>query len=259
MSLIKTEIKDFIGTICFNNDEKRNSLSKDMMAEFIDAIDLMHREKVRAIVLRANPGVKVWCAGLNISELPEPGNDPLFFHHPLEKIMRRIQKFPAPVIAMINGSVWGGGCDLSFVCDILIGTHDASFAITPAKIGVPYNTTGIVHFLNMVELNIAKEMFFTAAPIAALKAENLGILNHLVSTEEIESFTYEMARKITMNSPLSIAVIKEQLNIMGAARPINSEFYEKIDELRQKAYNSKDYKEGITAFYEKRKPKFIGE
>jgi methylmalonyl-CoA decarboxylase len=68
-----------------------------------------------------------------------------------------------------------------------------------------------------------------------------------------------MAGDIASNSPLSIAVIKEQLNIMGAAKPINSEFYEIIDELRQKAFNSNDYREGIKAFYEKRKPKFTGE
>lgn len=258
MPLIKTEIHENIGTICFNNDEKRNSLSAELLEEFYAAFDLMTEEKVRVIVLRANQGTKVWCAGLNIAELPEPGNDPLFYHHPLEKIMRRIQKFPAPVIAMIDGSVWGGGCDLSFVCDILIGTEKASFAITPAKIGVPYNTTGIVHFLNMVELNVAKEMFFTARPIDAKKAENLGILNHLVAPDEIEAFTYKMAGEIAANSPLSIAVIKEQLNIMGAARPINSEFYEKIDELRQIAFNSEDYREGIRSFFEKRKPKFTG-
>ncbi len=196
---------------------------------------MMAMKKVRVIILRASNGAKVWSAGLDISELPKPGNDPIFYHHPLEKIMRRIQKFPAPVIAMIDGSVWGGGCDLSFVCDILIGTKNASFAITPARIGVPYNTTGIVHFLNMVELNIAKEMFFTAKPIGAEKAENLGILNHVVEVDKLEDFTFEMAEGIASNSPLSIAVIKEQLNIMGAARPINSEFYEMIDELRQKA------------------------
>ncbi len=259
MNLIKTEINDAIGTICFNNDEKRNSLSRSLMEQFLRAFDLMRTEKVRAVVLRANAGAKVWCAGLDIAELPEPGKDPLFYHHPLEKIMRKIQKFPAPVIAMIDGSVWGGGCDLAFVCDILIGTKNASFAITPARIGVPYNTTGIVHFLNMVELNIAKEMFFTAKPISAGRAENLGILNHLVEPEEIEGFTFEMAGGIAANSPLSIAVIKEQLNIMGAAKPINPEFYEKIDELRQKAYNSNDYREGIKAFFEKRRPEFTGE
>ncbi len=259
MSLIKTEIKESIGSICFNNDKKRNSLSKAMMLELIDALDNMEKERVRVVILRANKGAKVWSAGLNISELPEAGNDPIFYHHPLERIMRRIQKFPAPVIAMIDGSVWGGGCDMSFICDIIIGTKNTSFAITPARIGVPYNTTGIVHFLNMVELNIAKEMFFTAKPIGAEKAENLGILNHLVDEDELEKFTYEMAAGITENSPLSIAVIKEQLNIMGAARPINSEFYEQIDELRQKAFNSSDYVEGLKAFQEKRKPKFTGD
>jgi len=259
MSLIKTEVKDSIGTICFNNDEKRNSLSTALMNEFIDALDKMGADKVRVVILRANQGAKVWSAGLNIAELPEPGNDPIFYHHPLEKIMRSIQKFPAPVIAMIDGSVWGGGCDLSFICDILIGTKNTSFAITPAKIGVPYNTTGIVHFLNMVELNIAKEMFFTARPVSAEKAENLGILNHLVDADKLVAFTYEMAAEIASNSPLSIAVIKEQLNIMGAAKPINSEFYEKIDELRQKAYSSNDYQEGLKAFFEKRKPVFTGE
>ncbi len=258
MNLIKTEINEMIGTICFNNDEKRNSLSQIMMTEFMDALGLMEKEKVRVIIIRANKGIKVWCAGLNISELPEPGHDPIFYHHPLEKIMRKIQKFPVPVIAMINGSVWGGGCDLSFICDILIGTKAASFAITPARIGVPYNTTGIVHFLNMVELNVAKEMFFTAKPITAEKAENLGVLNHLVDEEDLEVFTYNMAAVIAQNSPLSIAVIKEQLNIIGAARPINSEFYEMIDELRQKAFNSEDYREGLKAFAEKRKPRFTG-
>ena len=259
MSLIKTEVNENIGIICFNNDEKRKSLSHAMMYEFIYALDLMGSEKVRVIILRANSEAKVWSAGLNVTELPEPGKDPIFYHHPLEKIMRRIQKMPVPISAMINGGVWGGGCDLSFVCDILIGTKNASFAITPARIGVPYNTTGIVHFLNMVELNIAKEMFFTAKPISAEKAENLGILNHLVDDAELETFTYEMAKDIAANSPLSIAVIKEQLNIMGAARPINSEFYEQIDELRQMAFNSKDYAEGLKAFEEKRKPKFTGE
>jgi len=102
-------------------------------------------------------------------------------------------------------------------------------------------------------------MFFTAKPVSAENAENLDILNHLVPSDELESITYEMAKGIAQNSPLAIAVIKEQLNIMGAARPINSEFYEKIEELRQTAYKSKDYEEGVKAFFEKRKPDFIGE
>ena len=148
---------------------------------------------------------------------------------------------------------------MAFTCDILIGTDNTTFAITPAKIGVPYNTPGMVHFLNMVELNIAKEMFFTASPVDAKQAKNLGILNHKIPLQELEEFTYNMARKITYNSPLSIAVIKEQLNVISAARPLNSEVFEKIEDLRHKAYESEDYKEGVQAFIEKRHPQFCGE
>ncbi len=258
MKYIKTALKDHIGTVCFDNDEKRNSLNKEMLEEYIAALNEFSSNDARVVVVRANPGVKVWCAGLNISELPKPGKDPLSYKHPFEKVMRKIQSIPVPVIAMIEGSVWGGGCDMAFTCDILIGTNNTSFAITPAKIGVPYNTPGMVHFLNMVELNIAKEMFFTASPIDAEQAKNLGILNHLVPLDELEEFTYRMAKKITLNSPLSIAVIKEQLNVISSAKPINSEVFEKIEDLRNRAYESDDYREGVQAFIEKRHPRFRG-
>lgn len=258
MNYIKTLLQEHIGTVIFNNDSKCNSLNKDMLAELIESIDNLHKEKARVIVLRANEGVKVWCAGLNIAELPKPGKDPLSYRHPFEAAMRKIQSVPVPVIAMIEGSVWGGGCDMAFTCDILIGTDNTTFAITPAKIGVPYNTPGMVHFLNMVELNIAKEMFFTASPVDAEQAKNLGILNHKIPIDELEEFTYKMAKKITCNSPLSIAVIKEQLNVISAARPLNSQVFEKIEDLRHKAYESNDYKEGVQAFLEKRHPRFTG-
>lgn len=258
MKNIRAELQNHVGTICFDNDSKCNSLHTEMLNAMIDTLDDFRDQKARVIILRANQAAKVWCAGLNITELPVPGKDPLSYKHPLERVMRRIQRIPVPVIAMINGSVWGGGCDLAFTCDILIGTSNASFAITPAKIGVPYNTPGMIHFLNMVELNIAKEMFFTASPVDAEQAKNLGILNHLVNPDDLEDFTFSMARKITYNSPLSIAVIKEQLNVIGSAKPVNSEIFERIEELRHKAYESDDYKEGIQAFLEKRHPKFTG-
>ncbi len=258
MKFIKILIEDKIGTLIFNNDDKKNCLNKVMISEIISSFDEFENHQVRVIVVRSNAGMNVWSAGLDINELPHPGNDPISYNHPLEKLFRKVQKCPIPVIAMIEGSVWGGACDLSFVCDILIGTPKTSFAITPAKLGVPYNASGMIHFLSMVEINVAKEMFFTARPISAEQARNIGILNHLVSIDELEQTAYELAKRITQNSPLSIAVMKEQLNILGAARPINSEFYEKIEELRHKAYDSEDYREGIRAFKEKRKPDFKG-
>ncbi|MBU2649525.1 MAG: methylmalonyl-CoA decarboxylase [Bacteroidetes bacterium] len=259
MDFIEIYSDEQIGAITLNDDKRRNALSFALLEEFNEAVDELAGQKVRTIIIRANPGAKVWSAGLNIEELPENGGDPLNYHHPLEILMRKIQKIPIPVIGMISGSVWGGGCDLAFVCDILTGSPEASFAITPAKLGVSYNASGFIHFLNMVELNIAKEMFFTGEPIYAEQAKNLGILNHLLPTEQLEEFTFNLARKICQNSPLSIAVAKEQLNILGSARPLNPGIYERIEELRSKAYHSEDFKEGIKAFREKRKPRFRGE
>jgi len=259
MQYINTDFNNQIGTITFENDSKRNSFNMEMLKELNNALDDFLSLKVRVLVLRSKAGAKVWSSGLSIDELPEPGKDPLPYNHPLESLMRKIEDFPAPVIAMIEGSVWGGGCDLAFTCDILIGSPNCSFAITPAKIGVPYNAAGILHFLNMVEMNTAKEMFFTAKPIGADRAYALGILNHLIGTDEIEDFTFHMAKQITRNSPLSISVIKEQLNLLGKARPLNADIFEKVNDLRRKAYNSHDFLEGKHSFLEKRHPVFKGE
>ncbi len=173
--------------------------------------------------------------------------------------MRAIQHFPAPVIAMIEGGVWGGACELAFVCDILIGNRHAAFGITPARLGIPYNPSGILHVLNLVGMAIAKEMFFTAQPMTAQRAAQLGILNHLVADEDLEDFTFRMAREIAQNSPLSISVIKEQLNILGNALSLNPETFERIQALRRTVYDSQDYLEGQKAFLEKRLPVFRGE
>ncbi|HSD10943.1 MAG TPA: enoyl-CoA hydratase-related protein, partial [Candidatus Binatia bacterium] len=142
---------------------------------------------------------------------------------------------------------------------LLVGTRNASFAITPAKIGVPYNSTGLLHFINALGMHTVKEMFFTARPIDAQRALQLGILNRLVEPADLEAVTYELARAITANSPLSIRVIKEQLRILGSAHPLSPETFERIQGLRQAAFDSRDYREGTSAILEKRPPVFTGE
>jgi methylmalonyl-CoA decarboxylase len=259
MSIVTTEFKNTIGWITMNNDAKRNALSFELLQGLIEALETLKSKKARVVILRANKGAKVWSAGFNIDELPHDGSDPLAYDNPLQKVIRAIMQFPAPVIVMAEGSIWGGACNIAFVCDIVIGTKDTCLAITPAKIGVPYNTSGILQFLDIIGAHTAKEMFFTAEPIGAEKAYALGILNHIVSHEEIEEFTLNLANKIIVNSPLSIRVIKEQLNILGNSMPLPPVTFEHIDMLRRMAGTSKDYHEGLKAFYEKRKPDFKGE
>jgi methylmalonyl-CoA decarboxylase len=259
MDLIRQDFQDRIGTLTFNNDRKRNALSGAFIHQLIQALNECLYQEARVIVLRANPGAPVWSAGFDVTEFPQPGRDPLSYNTPLEQAIRAIQRCPAPVIAMIEGTVWGGACELAFVCDILIGTENTTFAITPAKLGVPYNPTGILHILNMVGMPITREMFFTAQPVDAPRALRIGLLNHLVPVGELESFTYKMAAQITQNSPLGISVIKEQLHILGNALPLSPETFERIQGLRRLVYDSQDYLEGQRAFLEKRPPVFKGE
>jgi methylmalonyl-CoA decarboxylase len=259
MSLVKTDFQERIGTITLNHNEKRNCLSVTLLQELIAALHEMRNRQARVIILRAAKGAKVWSAGLDVNEFPNPGRDPFPYDDPFEKAGRSIQRFPAPVIALIEGSVWGAACDLAVSCDILIGTPSTFFVMTAAKIGIPYSSSGLLHFINAIGLAIAKEMFFTAQPLAAARAEKLGILNHLVPEPEIEDFTYNLARQITRNSPLSISVIKEQLRILANSHPLSPETFERIQALRRRVYESQDYLEGKNAFLQKRPPNFQGE
>ena len=259
MPLVLSSLQDGVGTITLNNDAKRNALSSALIVEMIAAFDEFAREKARAVVLRAHPGVKVWSAGHDVSELPLSGRDPLAYNDPLEQAIRAVRECKVPVITMVEGSVWGGACELVIASDIPVGAPNATFAITPAKIGVPYNPAGLLRIMNEVDVSVVKEMFFTAKPITAERAQQVGVLNHLVPFEQLEAFTYEMAGTIAALSPLSIAVMKEQVRLLSNARPLSPETFERIQGLRRRVYDSKDYQEGILAFKEKRQPRWTGE
>lgn len=258
MSLTQVALDAGVGTVTFNHPEKRNALSNALLHEMAGALDGLVEQGARVVVLRAPSGSRVWSAGFDVDELPVPGRDPLSYHDPLEVLIRKIQTMPAPVIAMIEGTVWGGACDLTFVCDLAVGCETATFAMTPAKLGVPYNISGILHFINLVGPRLAREMFFTAQPIDAHRALDAGILNHLVPVAELERHTYALAGQIAANSPLAIAVIKEQLRILGNSYPLQPETFERVQGLRRRAYDSQDYVEGRAAFQERRRPVFTG-
>lgn len=258
-SLTQFDVHGQSATITMANPAKRNALSEAMIADILDGLEKARALKVRTVILRAEPGCKVWSAGHDVSELPETRRDPLGWSDPLRVVIRAIEEFPAPVIALIEGGVWGGACEMALSCDMVVSTPDATLAVTPAKLGIPYNVTGLLTFMNVISLHVVKEMAFTAQPIAAERAVQLGVVNHIVSADKITDFCAEMARGIETLAPMAIAVMKEEMRLLSSAHSITPRMFERVQGLRREVYDSLDYREGVKAFQEKRPPVFVGE
>ena len=256
--IVLTDVIGQVGIITLEDRPKHNALGAQLATEVIAALESMRARQVRAIVLRAAPGMNVWSAGHDIGELPPGRRDPLGYNDPLEGLIRAVRTFPAPIVAMVHGTVWGGALDLVLSCDLAVADETAMFAMTPANLGLPYNITGLLHFQGRLPINVIKEMFFTAAPIDARRAKEWLLINHLVPWDRLESFTLELAATMATKSPLAIAVIKEQLRVMSDYQPIAAQVYERVQGLRQEAYDSNDYLEGLNAFGQKRQPIFRG-
>jgi methylmalonyl-CoA decarboxylase len=256
--MIKTEVMGRVGVITLSDQHRRNAISAALANGIVAVLESLGNQDVRAVVLRAATGMRVWSSGRDITELPRGRRDPLAYNDPLEELIRAVRTFPAPVIAMVHGSVWGGAFDLVLSCDVIVADETAMFAITPANLGLPYNTTGLLHFLGRLPINLIKELFFLAAPVDAQKAKEWLVINHLVDAAELEAFTLDLAATMASKSPLAISVIKEQLRVLNDYQPIAAQVYERIQGLRREAYDSSDYLEGLNAFAEKRQPVFRG-
>jgi len=256
--LVATAVTGQVGIITLQDRHKRNAIGAQLAAAVIAALEGLRARQARAVVLRAAEDMGVWSAGHDIGELPPGRRDPLGYGTPLEGLIRAVRTFPAPVVAMVHGTVWGGAVDLVLSCDLAVADETASFAITPANLGLPYNITGLMHFQGRLSINVIKEMFFTAAPIDARKAKEWLLINHLVPWDRLESFTLELAATMATKSPLAIAVIKEQLRVLSDYQPVAAQVYERVQGLRREAYDSSDYLEGLNAFNQKRQPIFRG-
>lgn len=253
----------YIDRICFiemQNPDHFNCLTEELCDKMIKGIHEAYQKECVGIVIKAQCRKGVWSAGHDIRELPQNGTDPLAFDVPMEKLLRTVQDIPIPVIACVTGTVWGGACDLCISCDMIVAAEDSTFAITPAKIGIPYNASGIMHFINQLGINKAREMFFTANPIEAKDALNVGFVNQIAPAEQLEDLLNEkFLNPLRRNSIMSISAIKRQFRILSkAATVISSESFERINSYRAKVYNGADYREGINSFLEKRKPVYTG-
>ena len=259
MALILTEFKNSIGTLTMNDQARRNALSRALTTEAVTALERFKEQGARAVIVRAPQGTKVWSAGYDITELGDVEVDALGSSDGIRTLARAVEAFPAPVIALLEGGVFGAACELAMVSDLIVATANVSFTITPAKLGLVYNVSGLIALTRRLPIGIVKEMAFTAQPVSADRAHALGIINHIVAADEIERFTIDLAVRIAALAPLAIATMKEELRILADVVALSPRTVEEMQRLRRRVWASADYREGITAFHERRSPVFRGE
>ncbi|MEI6315166.1 MAG: methylmalonyl-CoA decarboxylase [Syntrophus sp. (in: bacteria)] len=258
MSLVVSEMKNRVGIVTLNNPKKLNVLSKELVDDLVSALDQMKEQKALCIILRALANSKVFSAGHDISEFPKSGRDPLSYGDPLRLVIRAIQSSPVPVIAMVEGSVWGGSFELVMSCDMIFAADSSTFAITPVNLGVAYNVVGTHNLMHECSLHIIKEMLFTAKPISAERALQAGIVNRIAPAAELEAAVMETAEIVSTKAPLTITLLKEELRVLNEASPLTPDEFERLQAMRRVVYDSDDTKEGLASFIEKRKPVFYG-
>ena len=250
-------------TLILNSPEKKNVLTDGLLVEFNQRMrDLSEDDTIRAIVIRG-AGDEAFCSGYDISALTDAtapdirgsgSNSFSSFEMALESIMN----YPYPVIAMLNGYAFGGGCDLAVSCDMRIGGDHIRMGMTPAKIGMIYTPEGLTRFIQTIGLSKTKEIFFTGRVYDARHAKEMGLIDYLVPKAELESFTYNLAEEIAGNAPLSLKGIKRMLNLVLKRDQMAAGDRQEAEEILAKTFKSYDLREGRAAFLEKRKPAFRG-
>lgn len=255
-TLIEITLKDRVGQLMLTHTRKLNVMGNALVNQLIEGMAELVSEGALSIIIKTLPGVKVWSAGYDINELPPHGQDPLECHEPLRRAVRAMQACPVPILMQIEGSVWGGACELVMNADLIIAAEGSVISFTPSRLGVPYNPSGIMSFLNCIPLHILKEMFYRAQQIPVERLAQYGVINYVVPATELAAFTHEVALDITKTAPLANAVFKEQVTSITNSIPLTSNEFERIEASRRLVYCSDDYLEGVTAIKEKRSPVF---
>lgn len=255
-TLIEITLKDRVGQLMLTHTRKLNVMGNALVNQLIEGMAQLVSEGALSIIIKTLPGVKVWSAGYDINELPPHGQDPLECHEPLRRAVRAMQACPVPILMQIEGSVWGGACELVMNADMIVAAEGSVISFTPSRLGVPYNPSGIMSFLNCIPLHILKEMFYRAQQIPVERLAQYGVINYVVPATELAEFTHEVALDITKTAPLANAVFKEQVTSITNSIPLTSNEFERIEASRRLVYCSDDYLEGVTAIKEKRSPVF---
>jgi enoyl-CoA hydratase len=256
---IITRKEDGIGWVVFNNPARRNAVSMEMFEALAAVMNSYAADPDVRVVILKGAGDKAFVAGADISQFKEKrtnADDVRAYNAVGEAANMALQNCPKPTIAMIRGYCIGGGTALAVGCDIRIAAEDARFAVPAAKLGLGYRYGGLKRLVDVVGPSFASEIFFTARQFTASEALQMNLVNRVVAVTELEKYTLDYANMIVNNAPLTIAAAKRC--IMEALQDPEQRNLQLCQAMVDACFTSEDYREGQTAFMEKRRPVFKG-
>ncbi|KKK36500.1 hypothetical protein WQ57_18975 [Mesobacillus campisalis] len=245
-----------IATLYFNRPQKRNALTFEMWKRIGSMVDDVESDpNIKVLILRGVDET-AFAAGADISEfktLRYTAEGANTYNNATLEAEAKLGSLSKPTIAMIQSYCVGGGCELALACDFRFSDNTGKFGITPAKLGLIYNLAGTKNLVDLVGPSNAKDILFSGRIIKAEEASRMGLIDRLYTSEELEKETYEYAKLLSKNAQMSVRGSKR---IIGEVLQGATEESEEISQLILSSFESSDYKEGVHAFLEKRKPNF---
>ena len=249
-------VQDRIATVTIDRPDVRNAVDESTAVEIERALQEAEDSRDVAVLVFTGGGEKVFVSGADLKDL----------HHRrarqvleacLNRLFSRIDSFTKPTIAAMNGHALGGGMEMALACDFRIAVAGAKLGFPEVGLGILPGAGGTQRLPRLVGLGRAKELILTGDPVDAERALELGLVHKVVPREELAAATRELAEKLASRAPVALRLAKAALNL-SARVPLDSGLAFEV--LSQTVlFETKDKKEGVSAFLEKRKPRFQGE
>lgn len=254
MALLQYEVIGQVGLITITRPEALNALNKAVLHELNEVLDAVDLETTRCLVI-TGAGEKAFVAGADVAEMCcMSESEARIFSETGNALFRKIETFPVPVIAAINGYALGGGNELALSCDIRICSENAVFGQPEAGLGITPGFGGTQRLARVIgSTSKAKELLFTCRNIKAEEALQIGLVSAVYPQEDLLAEARKMADRIAGNAPIAIRTIKRAVN-EGLDLPITDAIQHEVD-LFSTCFSTEDQKEGMQAFMEKRKEK----